>query len=124
MNFSGIIIGIATFCIIGIFHPIVIYCEYHFTERIWPLFLIGGLVFCTIALCIRPLLASAICAIIGFSCFWSIRELKEQTARVEKGWFPANPDRKRKETSTRDIHMSRRGKSREHEHGQTQETDE
>ncbi|MBQ5683504.1 MAG: DUF4491 family protein, partial [Peptococcaceae bacterium] len=26
--------------------------------------------------------------------FWSIGELKEQRERVEKGWFPKNPNRK------------------------------
>lgn len=30
MNFSGIIIGAATFLCIGMFHPIVIKAEYHF----------------------------------------------------------------------------------------------
>ena len=31
--------------------------------------------------------------VIGFSCFWSIVELKQQTKRVERGWFPKNPRR-------------------------------
>ena len=26
--------------------------------------------------------------ILGVSCFWSIKELKEQEKRVAKGWFP------------------------------------
>ena len=29
MNFTGIIVGLATFLIIGIFHPIVIKAEYY-----------------------------------------------------------------------------------------------
>ena len=28
MNFSGILIGVLTFFLIGLFHPIVIYAEY------------------------------------------------------------------------------------------------
>ena len=31
---------------------------------------------------------------LGVACIWSIRELKEQARRVERGWFPKNPKRK------------------------------
>lgn len=94
--FSGLIIGIISFIIIGIFHPIVIKCEYYFSERIWPVFLVGGIIFCVLAVVVQQIIASAALAIIGCSMFWSIRELKEQTERVAKGWFPANPNRKNK----------------------------
>ena len=43
MNLTGIIIGAASFLIIGILHPVVIQAEYHFGKGIWPLFLLGGL---------------------------------------------------------------------------------
>ena len=33
MHFNGIIVGLATFLIIGVFHPIVIKAEYHFGKR-------------------------------------------------------------------------------------------
>ncbi|MBQ9963354.1 MAG: DUF4491 family protein, partial [Alistipes sp.] len=33
MNFTGIIIGVATFLIIGLFHPIVIKAEYYIGTR-------------------------------------------------------------------------------------------
>lgn len=39
-------------------------------------------------------LLSIVLALIGMACLWSIREIKEQAQRVEKGWFPANPNRK------------------------------
>ncbi|MBR0280443.1 MAG: DUF4491 family protein [Oscillibacter sp.] len=29
--------------LIGLFHPIIIQCEYHFSYRVWPAFLIAGL---------------------------------------------------------------------------------
>ena len=29
----------------------------------------------------------------AFSCFWGIREMKQQQERVHKGWFPRNPKR-------------------------------
>ena len=37
-NLTGIVIGIATFLIIGIFHPMVTKGEYYFGVKIWWLF--------------------------------------------------------------------------------------
>lgn len=96
MIWSGVIIGGISFLIIGIFHPIVIYCEYYFTDRIWPFFLVGGFIFCTLSLFVHQIILSATLAITGFSMLWSIKELKEQTERVRKGWFPENPNRIKK----------------------------
>ena len=45
MQFNGLIIGVSVFLIIGIFHPIVIKAEYYFTKKIWPAFLIMGIIF-------------------------------------------------------------------------------
>lgn len=96
MIWSGVIIGMISFLIIGVFHPIVIKCEYYFTDRIWPIFLIGGIIFCTLSLFVHQQVLSAALAMTGFSMLWSIGELKEQTERVKKGWFPANPNRIKK----------------------------
>ncbi len=96
MVLSGLIIGAVSFLIIGIFHPIVVYGEYYFTERIWPVFLVGGLFFCVWSLFVQAVVLSATLAVIGFTMLWSIKELKEQTDRVRKGWFPANPKRSNK----------------------------
>lgn len=97
MFFSGLIIGAISFLIIGIFHPIVIKCEYYFSEKVWPLFLIGGAIFCILSLFINQMVISAALAVTGFTMLWSIGELKEQTERVRKGWFPQNPNREKKE---------------------------
>lgn len=35
MNFEGIILGLATFLLIGVFHPIVIKSEYYFGVKCW-----------------------------------------------------------------------------------------
>lgn len=35
MNWAGIIIGVTTFFVIGIFHPIVIKAEYYFGTKCW-----------------------------------------------------------------------------------------
>ena len=91
MHFQGILLGLASFLSIGLFHPVVIKCEYHFSYRIWPLFLIAGVILLGISLCFSNVILSAILGVIGFSCFWSVLELFQQHKRVERGWFPANP---------------------------------
>jgi len=91
MHFNGIILGLASFLSIGVFHPIVIWCEYHFSYRIWPLFAAAGLLLLAGSVFTGELIPSAILGVIGFSCLWSIVELFQQKKRVEKGWFPANP---------------------------------
>lgn len=94
MNWNGIIIAIITFICIGIFHPIVIKTQYYFTDRVWPVFLICGLAFLAVSLFMKNTVLSSALGAIGCSCLWSIGELKQQTMRVQKGWFPDNPNRK------------------------------
>jgi uncharacterized membrane protein YuzA (DUF378 family) len=91
MYFEGVIIGLASFLIIGVFHPAIIRGEYHFGTKIWPLFMIAGIAFCCLSLFAGKVIVSAIFGVIGFCCFWSIHELFEQKKRVERGWFPKKP---------------------------------
>ncbi len=93
---TGLLIGLATFFTIGLFHPIVIKTEYHFGTRPWWIFLVVGIGCATAALFIGSIFWSALCGIVGFSSLWSIKELFEQRERVRKGWFPMNPRRKHK----------------------------
>ena len=88
MNIAGILVGLATFLIIGIFHPVVIKAEYHFGTRCWWAFLLAGLGFAVLSLFLEDLVWSTISGVAAFSCFWSILELFQQMKRVEKGWFP------------------------------------
>lgn len=94
MNFTGLIIGIATFLIIGLFHPIVIKAEYYLGTKCWWMFALAGIIFIVLSILIENIILSTILGIFGFSSFWSILELFEQKKRVEKGWFPKNPKRK------------------------------
>jgi hypothetical protein len=96
MNWTAILIGAASFLIIGLFHPLVIWSEYNFGKGIWPLFLIAGLAFLLAALLIKTNFWAIILSLVGFSCLWSIKELFDQEKRVQKGWFPANPKRRHK----------------------------
>lgn len=94
LHFLGLIVGLSTFFIIGLFHPIVIKTEYYWGTRYWWVFLIVGILSVLGALMIESVVLSSIIGVLGFCCFWSIKELFEQRDRVEKGWFPRNPKRK------------------------------
>lgn len=91
MTLTGALIGLGTFLIIGLFHPIVIKAEYYMGTRFWWVFLLVGLGCIVAALFIHNVLASALVGVTGFSCLWSILELFEQRTRVDKGWFAAGP---------------------------------
>lgn len=94
LHFEGLLLGLSTFLVIGIFHPIVIKAEYYYGTRLWWVFLLVGLLGAAGALFIADLFWSALCGIVGFSSLWTIKELFEQEERVRKGWFPKNPKRK------------------------------
>ncbi len=93
MNFRGIIVGAATFLIIGICHPIVIKMEYHWGKGSWWILLVAGLVFSAASIFVNHEVASTVLGAAAFSCFWGILEVFEQEKRVLKGWFPENPAR-------------------------------
>lgn len=93
MNFDGIIIGISTFAIIGIFHPLVIKGEYYFGTRCWWVFLVMGLAGLIASPFIPDTMVSILAAVWGASSLWGIGELFEQKKRVEKGWFPKREKR-------------------------------
>lgn len=94
MDYSGIIIGAATFLTIGLFHPLVIKAEYYLGAGCWWLFLqvglgcIGGSLF-------AGGVWSILLGVVGFSCLWSIHELVKQRQRVDRGWFPEGPGHRR-----------------------------
>lgn len=93
MQFSGLLIGICTFLIIGVFHPIVIKTEYYFGTKCWWVFLVAGLCGVVATLFIDNTFFSAVTGVFSFSSLWSIKEVFEQEQRVFKGWFPMNPKR-------------------------------
>ena len=58
-NLTGIVIGVATFLIIGLFHPLVIKGEYYFGVKIWWVFLVMGIVAVGASILVRQLLDAA-----------------------------------------------------------------
>lgn len=89
----GLTIGIATFLIIGLFHPICIKCEYYFGTKCWWWFLVLGLIAVVASIAVADVLWSSLLGVLAFSSFWTIGEIFEQKKRVERGWFPRNPRR-------------------------------
>ena len=87
-NLTGIIIGLITFVIIGLFHPLVIKGEYYFGVKYWWVFLVMGIGGLVTAWLLHNIIASTVCGVFAFSSFWAIGELFEQRKRVAKGWFP------------------------------------
>ena len=95
-QFYGLIIGAATFLIIGLFHPLVIKGEYYFGVKIWWVFLLLGLLGIAGSLLIANEVISILLGVFAFSSLWGIGEVFEQRKRVPKGWFPSNPKKKGK----------------------------
>jgi hypothetical protein len=93
-NLIGLIIGISTFVIIGLFHPLVIKAEYYIGTKSWLLFFIMGVVGIILSLYFNNIFLSSFSGVFAFSSFWSILEIFQQKKRVDKGWFPRNPKRK------------------------------
>lgn len=101
MTAAGLVIGLATFLLIGICHPIVIKAEYHWTKKCWWAFVAIGLLFAALSLFLGDLLfpnaesgafiVSSVCGAAAFSFFWGIHEVLSQEYRVLRGWFPENP---------------------------------
>ena len=89
----GLALGIFTFLIIGLFHPLVIKAEYYFGTKSWWAFLIMGIIAAVASMFVKESFVSVLLGVVAFSSFWSILEVFEQEKRVKKGWFPANPSR-------------------------------
>ena len=94
VNFTGIVSGVAMIILTGIFHPVVVKCEYYFGARVWPVFLVFGLAGLGVSVFAENAILSSVAGILGAILLWCIRELKEQEKRVMKGWFSRNPKRK------------------------------
>ncbi len=93
-HLQGLAVGLGTFLIIGVFHPLVIKGYYHFGIGVRWAFLVAGFAFAAASIIAPGLIASTLLGVASFSSFWGILEVHEQRKRVAKGWFPANPKHK------------------------------
>ncbi|GAE14940.1 hypothetical protein IX307_002507 [Bacteroides pyogenes] len=95
-HLAGLFIGICTFLIIGLFHPLVVKAEYYWGTKCWWIFLIWGIIGVIASLSVSNVIISSLLGVFAFSSFWTIKEVFDQEKRVKKGWFPKNPKRKYK----------------------------
>jgi len=93
-NLEGFLVGLIAFLLIGVFHPVVIRVEYHYGKKVWPFFLITGVVALLTSLFLEQRMFSVILGVLGFALFWSTLELFKQHERVLKGQARKNPNRK------------------------------
>ncbi|MGM0530899.1 MAG: DUF4491 family protein [Bacteroidota bacterium] len=96
LNISGILVGAGAFLSIALGRYLTIKSEYYFTKKFWIGFLIIGMLCIIFSLISKSFLWSSILSILGFTFLWGIGEIIEQEKRVEKGWFPKNPRRKKR----------------------------
>ena len=95
-HLAGLFIGICTFLIIGLFHPVVVKAEYYWGTKCWWILLMLGIAGVVASLSIEYVIIASLLGVFAFSSFWTIKEVFEQEERVKKGWFPKNPKRKYK----------------------------
>ena len=92
-HLSGLVIGICTFLIIGLFYPLVVKAEYFWGNKCWWIFLLLGIVGINASPFSEHIIITSLLGVFAFSSFWTIKEIFEQEERVKKGWFPKNPKR-------------------------------
>jgi len=85
LNFFGVVLGFIMLLLIGFGHILIIKGEYYFGTKLWPLFLIFGLLSVIASIFVNSALFSGILGITGFIFLWSIYELFQQKERVRKG---------------------------------------
>jgi uncharacterized membrane protein len=96
MNWTGLLIGLLAFVIIGVFHPLVIKMEYYLGRKSWWMFFMLAIGF-SIASIVAKSILSIVLGTLGFACFWSTFEIFKQHERVMKGRAKKNPKRNYRE---------------------------
>ena len=66
-HLGGIAIGICTFLIIGLFHPVVVKAEYYWGTRCWWIFLVLGIAGIIGTVLISDILISSLLGVFSFS---------------------------------------------------------
>ena len=94
LNLTGIFLGVFMLFAIGFGFFWVIKIEYYLGAGVWKLVLGVGILICLASLIMPTFTVSALLGIIGGSVVWGATELPGQEERVQRGLFPANPNRK------------------------------
>lgn len=88
MNWFGVLVGVATLCIIGMGFGWVIRGERYLGYLWWPYTMGVGILLTVLSLFVTNGYASALLGAAGASLLWGSTELKEQAIRGELGWYP------------------------------------
>ena len=88
-NLTGLLLGLCSFLIIGLFHPLVVKGEYYLGVRCWWGFLLLGIAAGVCSVLADGFFVQTLLGVLAFSSFW------------RKGWFPANPRRQTEENRSR-----------------------
>ena len=96
MNIIGIAMGFIALGLVGFGFFWVVRLERALGWTWWPWVIIAGLVLVGLSLFIPWPFLSALVGAFGASLVWGATELRNQAIRVELGWYPANPEGKRK----------------------------
>ncbi len=95
MSLFGPFMGLLALIIIGLGFFWVIRAERALGWQWWYVFAGAGLTLVVLSIFAESPLFSGLLGIIGASLVWGSTELKAQAARVELGWYTANPKPKR-----------------------------
>jgi len=93
LNFFGLLLGLATFFIIGLGFVWVIRGERYFGYLWWPYVMGLGALVVLCSIFIRSDWGSALLGASGASLIWGSTELKQQAIRAELGWFPFDEEK-------------------------------
>lgn len=91
MNYFGIFAGVTTLMVIGLGFPLVIFGERFLGVLWWPYMMATGVALVTVSAFIANAWGSVAAAVLGATLMWGSTELKEQAARVQRGWYPDHP---------------------------------
>ncbi len=98
LYYTGVIIAVSTFLIIGLFHPIVIKVEYYTGTRYWWVFLVSGIISVGAAFLVANVLFSALLGVLGASCLWSIGNSSNRKNAARRDGSRRTRSWKRKDT--------------------------
>lgn len=93
MNTFGLLIGLVTFCTIGLGFPLVIRGERFFGYLWWPYMMGTGILLVVASLFIPIDWVSILVGVFGATFIWGSTELKEQAVRTELGWYLFNDNK-------------------------------
>ncbi len=97
VNLTGIYLGLFMLFVIAVGFFWVIKLEYYLGAQVWKAVLVLGILICGASLIVPNFITSALVGIFGGSVVWGATELPGQDERVQRGLFPANPERKKRE---------------------------